>query len=178
MKHLLIVSLLTIAGLTAQAQKIFQTKSGKVSFYSAAPLENIEAVNNLADSKLSTSGQVTFIIPIKGFRFANATMEDHFNENYMESDKYPKAMFLGTITNIKDIDLGKDGTYTTSATGTLEIHGQKRTVIIAGTIEVKQGKPVIKTKFKVKLADYNIKGAWIDSKIAKEIEITVDCKYA
>ncbi len=159
------------------AQKVYQTKAGKVSFYSSAPLENIEAVNNQVDARFATNGQMTFMLAVKGFHFENATMQEHFNENYMESTKYPKASFLGTITNINSIHFDKDGTYEATVNGDMEIHGVKQKVSAIGTININGGKASIKCKFKIKLADYNIKGALIGEKIAKEVEVTVECKY-
>lgn len=158
-------------------QKIYQTKSGKVSFFSATLIENIAAVNNQVDSKLSNNGQMIFQLAIRGFRFENATMQEHFNENYMESDKFPKAVFKGKITNIAEVNFDKDGTYKTAVAGELEIHGVKQNVTATGTIDVKAGKVAAKSSFKIKLADYGIKGTLIGDKIAKELTITVDCKY-
>jgi polyisoprenoid-binding protein YceI len=177
MKKTLLIVLLAAICIASQAQKIFQTKSGKVKFFSAAPLENIEAVNNQVDAKLATNGQLVFMLGIKGFRFENATMQEHFNENYMESNKYPKAVFGGTITNLAAINFDKDGIYAASVTGELEIHGIKKKVSMDGTIEIKSGKVSVKSKFNIKLSDYNIKGSLIGEKIAKEVEVTVDCKY-
>ena len=177
MKHLLLLLVFT-GYLTVNAQqKIYQTKSGKITFYSAALLENIEAVNTQVDSKLSSNGQMVFMIAIKGFRFENATMQEHFNENYMESDKYPKAIFQGKISNIVEVNFEKDGSYKTTVTGVLEIHGTKQNATAIGTIDIKAGKASAKSSFKIKLADYNIKGTLIGDKIAKELAITVDCKY-
>ncbi len=177
MKYLFLLSFF-FSHLTINAQqKIYQTKSGKVTFYSAALLENIEAVNNQVDSKLSSNGQMVFMIAIKGFRFENATMQEHFNENYMESDKYPKATFQGKISNITEVNFEKDGSYKTTVIGVMDIHGTKQNVIAIGTIDIKAGKASVKSNFKIKLADYNIKGTLIGDKIAKELAITVDCKY-
>lgn len=166
----------SLVAFTAQ-QKIYQTKSGKVSFFSAALLENIEAVNNQVDSKLSNNGQMIFQLAIRGFKFENATMQEHFNENYMESDKYPKAVFKGKIANLADVNFDKDGTYKTTVAGELEIHGVKQNITATGTIDIKSGKVAVKSSFKIKLADYGIKGTLIGDKIAKELTITVDCKY-
>lgn len=177
MKKLLFTLLLVCSITVISAQKIYQTKSGKISFYSAALLENIEAINNQVDSKLSNNGQLVFMVAIKGFRFENATMQEHFNENYMDSDKYPKAVFLGKITNLADVNFDKDGSYKTTVTGLLDMHGVKQLITALGTLEVKAGKVSAKSSFKVKLADYNIKGTLIGDKIAKELTITVDCKY-
>lgn len=177
MKFILSILLCCCVQSYISAQEIYATKAGRVSFFSAAPLENIRAVNNQVDSKLATNGQMTFMLAIKGFRFENATMQEHFNENYMESTKYPKAIFFGSIANINDVKFGTDGTYATTVTGDMEIHGIKKRITATGSIDIKGGKAVIKSKFKILLADYNIKGAWIGEKIAREIEVTVDCKY-
>lgn len=177
MKQLLLVLVFIGYFIVKPDSKVYQTKSGKVSFYSAALLENIEAVNNQVDSKLSTNGQMVFMIAIKGFRFENATMQEHFNENYMESDKFPKAIFQGKIANINEVDFEKDGSYKTTVIGTMEIHGVKQPVTAIGTIQINAGKASAKSSFKIKLADYNIKGTLIGDKIAKELAITVDCKY-
>ena len=176
MKKYVLIAGLLMANVVS-AQTIYKTKGGKVSFKSDAPLEKIEAVNNQADSKLATNGQVVFLVAIKAFKFENATMEEHFNENYMESTKYPKGTFMGNITNIADVNFAKDGVYKVTVTGNLTIHGVTKNVTSAGTIEVKGGKVQAKSKFVIKLSDYGIKGAWIGEKIAKEVEINVDCKY-
>jgi polyisoprenoid-binding protein YceI len=114
---------------------------------------------------------------IKGFKFENQLMEDHFNENYMESTQFPKADFKGYIKNIKDVDLSKDGKYPISIEGTLTIHGVAQKVSTAGTLEVGQGKPTIIGEFSIKIKDYGIKGLYIGDKIANEAKIKVNCKY-
>jgi polyisoprenoid-binding protein YceI len=177
MKYLLAILVVASTVSFTTSQKIYQTKSGKVHFFSSTLIEDIAAVNNQVDSKLSNNGQIIFQIAIKGFRFENGTMQEHFNENYMESDKYPKSVFKGKITNIADVNFDKDGTYKTAVAGELEIHGVKQNVSTAGTIDIKAGKVVAKSSFKIKLADYGIKGTLIGEKIAKELTITVDCKY-
>ena len=104
-------------------------------------------------------------------------MEDHFNENYLESSKYPKADFKAFITNIKDINFAKDGTYPAKAKGKLTIHGVTRDVSSDGTITVKNGKVRANSKFDIKLKDYNIGGSMIGKKIAEAIVIKVDSQY-
>jgi hypothetical protein len=160
-----------------KSQKIFSTKTGKISFFSNAPLEDIEARNSEVESKLAPNGQVIFILLMKGFQFENQLMEDHFNENYVESSKYPKSDFKGVITNIKDIDFSKDGTYPAHVKGSLTIHGITKEVETNGTIEVKGGKVAAKTKFNVILKDYGIAGSQIGKKIAEQIAVTVDTQY-
>lgn len=177
MKKILVFILVVLIACSTNAQKVYQTKSGKVKFFSSTKVEDIEAINSQADSKLATNGQMVFMLAIKGFKFDNSLMQEHFNENYMESSKFPRATFMGTITDIKSIDFTKDGSYKTEVKGTMEIHGVKKPVIAAGNINIKGGKVSAKSIFRVKVADYGIKGNYIGDKIAKEVEITVDCKY-
>ena len=108
-KFLFSLAIMALTIGSADAQKYF-TRSGKISFYSDTPMEKIEAKNGSATSVLDTeSGKMEFAVLIKGFQFAKSLMQDHFNENYMESSKYPKALFKGEISNIDDVDFGHDG---------------------------------------------------------------------
>ena len=102
-------------------------------------------------------------------------MEEHFNENYVESDKFPSSTFVGKVTNIKDVNIAKDGTYDVVVEGKLTLHGVTNNVKTKGTLEMKQGKIAGKSKFTLALADYKISipGAVVKS-ISKTIDITVD----
>ena len=178
MKRIVLATALLIASTAIHAQKIYSTKSGKITFYSKAPLEDIEAKNSEVESKLSAAnGQVVFSLLVKGFRFENALMEEHFNENYMESNKFPKSEFKGYITNIKEINFNKDGSYPARAKGNLTIHGVTKEVESNGTIDVRGGKVTAKSKFNISLKDYGIGGALIGKKIADNIAITIDSHY-
>lgn len=158
------------------AQKIYATKSGQITLDASATVE-IKSVNNQVDSKMvEKTGQIVFSVLIKSFKFANALMEDHFNENYMESTKFPKADFKGFITNIASVTFDKDGTYNVTAEGTLTIHGVGKKITVPGTITIEKGKPTIKANFKVKLKDY-ITGSYIGSQIAEEAKLGLNCKY-
>ncbi len=169
---------LVVAGFTAQAQKILSTKSGQVKFNASSPLEKIEAVNNQVDSKMvDKTGQIVFSILVKSFKFENQLMEDHFNENYMESSKIPKADFKGYITNIATVNFSKDGKYPITVDGTLTIHGVSKKVSTTGSMDIKGGKPIITGVFKIMIKDYGITGSYIGGKIANEAEINVNCKY-
>jgi hypothetical protein len=168
-----IIGLLTISLSHVQAQK-WMTRTGKVSFFSSTPVENIEAFNNEAACVVeSKNGEVVFIVPIKSFRFEKALMQEHFNENYMESDKFPKAQYKGKITNIQSLNFSKDGSYQVNTQGKLTIHG----VTVPGTIIVSGGVATIKTKFTVAPADYGIKIPSVTaSKIASKIEVTINAQ--
>jgi polyisoprenoid-binding protein YceI len=175
---IVIVLVLISASLTRiDAQKIYSTKSGRISFFSSAPLQDIEAKTSEVESKLATNGQIVFTLLIKGFQFDNQKMEDDFNEDYMESSKYPKAYFKGNITNISDINFSKEGTYPATVKGELTIHGVTKEITANGTIEVKGAKVIATSKFNVAVRDYNIGGALIGKKIANTIAITVNCEY-
>lgn len=170
--------ILIAASSQLNAQKVFATKSGQILFNATGGIEKIAAVNNQVDSKFGeATGQIIFAVLIKGFKFENQLMEDHFNENYMESTKFPKSEFKGYIKNIKEVNFAKDGKYPANFEGDLTIHGVTNKVSTKGQIEIIQGKPSITGDFSVKLSEYGIKGSYIGDKIAGEVKIKVNCKY-
>ncbi len=114
-------------------------------------MEDIKAVNNEVNSLIdAATGEVHFIVLINSFKFENALMQEHFNENYMESTKFPKAEFKGTAANINAAQLTTAGTYNTTVTGKLTIHGVTHDVSMPGTITVKDGAATAVTKFTIK----------------------------
>lgn len=175
------ISLLVVilfSALTSEAQKVYSTKTGQIFFNATGGIEKIAAVNNQTDSKfVADNGQVVFAVLVKGFKFENQLMEDHFNENYMESTKLPKADFKGYITNIKEVNFAKDGTYPVKLEGNLTVHGVTNKVSTTGTMKIAGGVPEMEGGFKIKLKDYNVTGLYIGEKIAPEVTITVKCKY-
>jgi YceI-like domain len=176
MKKIILGAVFISLGFMANSQKVFQSKAGTIKFFSKTPAENIVAVNKQTDIKLATNGQIVFKTLIKGFVFENALMGEHFNENYMETKKFPKATFLGMIDNIATIDFNKNAVNKITVTGNLEIHGVTKKITVPATVEVKNGKLIVACKFKIAITDYGIKGEYIGDKIAKELEITVDGK--
>ena len=180
MKKLLIaVSLLTITSASLFAQKAM-TRTGKITFDATTPTspEKISGIDKqVACAMDSKTGHIQFQAQIKDFKFEKALMEDHFNENYMESSQFPKAEFKGYIKNVKEIDFSKDGKYPANFEGTLTIHGVAQKVTTTGQIEIAQGKPTITGEFSVKIKDFGIKGLYIGEKIANEAKIRVNCKY-
>ena len=155
------------------------SKNGHIWFYASTPLENIEAHNNQAVSILNPEdGSVQFSLLVKSFEFKVALMQEHFNENYMESDKIPKAGFKGKITNLSTINFKMDGTYPAEVTGELSIHGVTKTVSTQGTVTIKGNSLKAKAKFIVKPKDYEIEiPAIVENKIAKDVEVNVDVTY-
>jgi len=159
-----------ISVLSAQTRLI--TKTGHVWFYSHAPIEDIEAHSHqVAAIILTAKGTIAVMIPVMSFEFKKTLMQEHFNENYMQSAKYPKATFTGAINNLQEINVSKNGIYKTTVEGDLTIHNVTNHVKVAGTVEVKDGKYFIKTKFKVLLKDYNIV---VESRFVNNISPTID----
>jgi thioredoxin-related protein len=177
MKKLIYTLFIIALSISVNAQKVYQTKSGKIKFFSSTSIEDIEAINTQADCKLATNGQMVFMVAIKGFKFDNSLMQEHFNEDYMESAKFPKAVFMGNIVDLKAVDFTKDGSYKITVKGNLEIHGVKKETTATGTIDIKGGKVQAKSVFKINVTDFAIKGKAIGSEVSKTLEITVDAKY-
>lgn len=175
MKKLMLVAVMVCGLTTAYAQK-YMTRTGKVTFFSSTPLENIEAFNNETAAVLdAATGDFVFQAPIKSFRFEKALMQEHFNENYMESSKYPKAEYKGKISDLGNVNFTKNGTYNVTTKGKLTIHGVTNDVTLPGTVVVKDKTITINSDFKVVPQDYEIKiPGLVENKIAKEIEVTVN----
>lgn len=163
----------------SQAQGKYFTKEGKVSFFSDAPMEKIEAFNRKASSVYdATTGKLEWSVLIKAFQFEKALMQEHFNENYMESDKYPKATFKGQVVDAGRINLAKDGQYPVKVKGTLEIHGVSQEVQTDGVFVVKGGKIQSNAGFTIAVADYGITiPAVVRDKVAKTVRIEVSAEY-
>jgi len=170
--------LLMTLSLVSFGQK-YLSKTGHIWFYSKTPMETVEAHNNQVASFIDASkGTIAFEVLNKSFKFERALMEEHFNENYMESEKFPKAQFKGQITNLKDINFSKDGTYNANIEGDLTIHGVTKHIIQKGTIEISKGKVIAKSKFGVKPDDYNIQiPSLVKDKIANPLDVTIDITY-
>jgi polyisoprenoid-binding protein YceI len=176
-KNLIVLMALVLTASVSFAQTKFYTKTGKISFYSKTPLEEIEGKNKTVTAVIdSKSGAIQFAVQMKGFEFEKQLMQQHFNENYVESDKYPKAEFKGSITNNSDINYSKDGTYTAKVKGKLTIHGITKDVETTGTLKVNGGKIDANSTFNVLISDYNIKiPSIVKDKVSNSIKITVDC---
>lgn len=167
--------IITTTSLTAQ-DKYF-TKSGAVHFISKGAIETIQAdhrsITCVLDSK---TGALQFAVLMKGFEFKKALMQEHFNENYVESDKYPKAEFRGQIVNNGDINYTKDGTYNAHVKGKLTLHGQTKDVAADGKITVKNGKLLATSDFTIQMSDYNISiPKLVKENMSNTVNINVNC---
>jgi len=178
MKRLILFLFFLNIILAANAQK-FMTKNGYIGFFSHTSMEDIKGDNNQVAGVIDvTTGEMAFQALIKSFHFDRALMEEHFNENYMESDKIPKAVFKGKITNLSSVDFSKNGTYDVTVEGDLTIHDVTNKISTKGTIEVITGGINASSKFNINPEDYKIiiPGV-VSDKINKNLEVTVTMKY-
>ena len=179
MKRLFLLVFFLNIVIALNAQK-YITKNGFIGFYSHTPMEDIKADNNQVVGALDIStGEMVFQALIKSFHFDRALMEEHFNENYMESDKFPKSVFKGKITNLASVDFSKNGTYEVTVEGDLTIHDVTNKISSKGTVEVVSGGINANSKFKIVPEDYKIiiPGV-VRDKFDKTMEVTVTMKYA
>ncbi len=160
--------------LVSNAQK-FITEKSEISFFSEALLENIEAVNTKSVSIInSENGEIVISIPMKEFQFKKSLMQEHFNEKYIESHKYPKSTFHGKIL---DFDM-KEGKRAASAEGDMKIHGVTKKVNLDGELEIKDGKIFITLSFQIKIEDYKIKiPKLLFQNIAEIVDVKIDLEY-
>lgn len=157
---------------TAWTQTLYGTSSGEVSFYSDTPLETIEALNQKSGAIInSDTREVAVQMRITDFIFPNKLMQEHFNENYMESEKYPTATFKGKIK--EQVDFTIPGTYPVTADGVLTIHGVAQPVTVKGNI-ASTGKDLkLEFKFQVRPEEFQIEvPSLVITKIAEEIDVS------
>jgi polyisoprenoid-binding protein YceI len=179
MKIITFAAIVILVSKIGYTQNYYMTRSGQISFFSKTPMENIEAINNEVNSMINTAtGEIVFAVLIKSFRFEKALMEEHFNENYMESSKIPKATFQGKITNLPFVDFTKEGSYAATAEGDLTLHGVKQPIKATGTMTIKNGKAYLISEFTIRLDDYKIeRPSLVAEKIAETIAIKINCQY-
>lgn len=177
-KLILILSCILLIGVNLNAQELYKATDGEISFFSEAPVENISAINKDVKALINAkNNEVAFIVTNVGFKFEKPLMEEHFNENYMESHKYKVSVFKGKI--IDEVDFTKDGTYEVTAKGTLDIHGVTVEREIKGTLTISNGKINLTTEFDVALKDHKIKIPKVVVKnIAEVVKVTVNINFA
>jgi hypothetical protein len=172
------IALILLVWLGNQArQDTYVAKNARISLFSKAPLEDIDASSTQGTSVYNAAtGDLAFSVPIRTFKFQKSMMQDHFNENYMESDKYPNATFKGRVQ--EKVDTEKDGTYPVTVTGTLDVHGVKQPRSIKGTITVKNAAVSMTSDFLVQCKDHKIDiPQLVFQKIAESIQIKVAANY-
>lgn len=157
----------------------YVSRDAYIRFFGSTPIEDIEGVSNQGSSIVDTeSGDVVFQVLMRGFTFEKALMQEHFNENYVESEQFPKATFAGKISNLSDVDFGTDGAYTVNLTGSFTIHGVSKPLTTTGTLTVKGTEILLESKFMITPEDHDIEiPSAVRDNIAKEFEVTVKAKY-
>lgn len=179
MKKIIVLLILIIGALSVLEAQKYITKQGEIEIFSQTSLFTIEAKNQKVASILnSENGEVVASTLVRSFKFKEALVEEHFNENYMESHNYPKSVFKGSITNFVDIDLKNDGEYSITIEGSLTMHGETNPIKSNGTLQVKDGKISAFTEFVVSLAAYKIKvEEKYKDRIKDEIKLMVHFNY-
>jgi hypothetical protein len=161
----------------AWAQGKYITRAGHISFFSASIMEDIEARNDKVAAVFDLgTGQIAFSVPVHEFQFKRTLMQEHFNENYMESEKYPKATFTGQLLNaaqvLKQIHTT---TQTVEVEGNLTMHGVTHKAIVTGTLQVRDGQLVVFAYFNVAPADFSIDiPLLVREHIAKSVSVRIN----
>ena len=170
---LILLVVLYFAFIAAVSAQNYAGRNIKASIFSSTPVEDIKAATNSATAVLiSAKQEIAVQVPIKGLEFDKKLMQEHFNENYMESDKYPLAKFKGIIEPI--IDWKKDGIYPVTAKGMLTVHGVDQARTINGKITIKNGVITLNSSFDVACAAHQIKiPSLVFTKIAEVIKVTI-----
>jgi hypothetical protein len=176
MNRIFIITIVLAAMSFSSFGQKYITKNGMIRFYSEAPMETIEAINNQVNCAFDTeTGDMVFKVLIKAFEFEKALMQEHFNENYMYSDKYPNATFAGKVKDWDGGSLSEGTIMEVIVEGDLTIKGVKKQVSEKGSLEMKEGKILAKTVFPVILSDYEVKiPKTVIDNIAETVDITVD----
>ena len=172
-----ILFLITLVAISCHVSgQKFATKNGHIKFFSETPLEKIEAHNQQVNAAYDQqSGFFVFKVLMKSFEFEKALMQEHFNENYVESNKFPNATFLGKVMNYSEMNFSKDGIYKVDIDGKLTLHGVTKSVQEEGTFEIKQGKLLGKAKFNILLSDFQVSiPGTVANNISNAVEITVE----
>ncbi|MEX1240342.1 MAG: YceI family protein [Cyclobacteriaceae bacterium] len=156
------------------AQKFISTKS-HISFFSEAPVENVEAHTYQSKSTFDTeTGEIVFTVPVNSFQFKRSLMQKHFNEKYIQSDKYPRSRFKGKVTGFTKTPGKQDVT----AEGLLEIHGVTKRVSLKGVIDFSSQKITVRSSFPLRVADYKVKiPKLVFSNVAEVVDVTVEFTY-
>jgi polyisoprenoid-binding protein YceI len=168
---LLIVIVSFIA--TKSIGQIYMADTARISFFSKTKAEDIDASNTISKPIMSiATGEFDVEVSNAFFEFKKELMKEHFNEDYMESAKYPKTIFTGKIKGT--VDYLEDGTYNVTVAGTMNMHGVKKDITVPGTITVKSGVIFVYAKFNVKIEDYNIKlPSFLTINVADNVDVTV-----
>ncbi|GAC1311661.1 MAG: hypothetical protein NVSMB24_31630 [Mucilaginibacter sp.] len=177
MKYISMILLVWLSTTNQAVQDSYACKNAKISLYSSAPIEDIKAVSTSGASVYNAaSDELAFSVSIRSFQFDKSLMQEHFNSDYMESDKFPRATFKGKLQD--HVDVTKDGTYPIKVSGALSVHGVTQNRTVPGTISVKNGVISMTSEFMVKCTDHHIDIPQIVfHHIAESIQVNVSATY-
>ena len=172
----LLLPFLLLAVTIAFGQSKYMTKSGSMSFEASQPsFEPIEATHSAVSALLNAdTGELAVLALVRGFRFPLALMEEHFNENYIESHQYPKTSFKGSILNF-DSNALSNQPRTVQLTGELSMHGVTKPISVSATITQSDEQITLTSSFSVKTSDFGIK---IPSLVRKQIDENVQVEVS
>jgi polyisoprenoid-binding protein YceI len=175
----LITAFLIFATASSMAQTRYIDRSGKASFFSSAPMEDIKAETNQALSVFDIkTGEIVASMLMRSFNFKKALMQEHFNENYVESNKFPKATFKGKVTNIGEFDIKKNGKYSLDVVGEITLHGVTRPLHVTAEAVVENGGIIAKAVFPLAVKDFDIEiPRLVVMNIAEQVEVTLLFNY-
>ena len=173
MRKVIMLCCFLVTAYIIQAQSTWSGSNGTIKFVSSSN-SDVTAINNQVKVNINDQGAISFNVLIREFRFEMAEMEEHFNRNYMDSDKYPEASFKGRIFDFKKINLTKPGLYKVKSEGLMTIHGVTKKVVASGSLQVENDVVIIKSKFTVHINDYKVDtglgGMIIGNKMNIEVE--------
>jgi polyisoprenoid-binding protein YceI len=177
MKHISLILLAWLSSLNLAGQTLYVSKNAQISLFSSAPIEDIAAKTSSGNSVYNpATGELVFSVAISTFKFPKSLMQEHFNSDYLESDKYPRATFKGKVQ--EHPDLTKNGTYPVTVAGVLDVHNVKQNRTIPGTITVNNGVVSMASEFIVKCADHHIDiPRLVFKNIAESIKMNVNATY-
>jgi len=179
LRIILLTIVMALCSCRVSAQSRFIDRGGYASFFSSAPMEDIKAesrqVVTIFDIK---DGKIVASMLMRSFNFRKALMQEHFNENYIESHKYPKASFTGTVTNIDEVDLTQAGRYTLDVTGEITLHGVTKPLQLKAEVVVAEGSLQARAVFPLSVKDFEIEvPRLVVDNIAEVVEVTIAFNY-
>ncbi|MEE4197519.1 MAG: YceI family protein [Bacteroidales bacterium] len=179
MSKMLIFSVLMFFCFSLPAQDVYFTRSGHIYFISETDVIDIDADNHQVASFLDIeTGKIQFAVLIKSFQFSLATAKEHFNESYMESDKFPQATFKGKINDMNTIDLKEQGVYHVHVTGEITIRGITKNITVPAEIQVSEDGVNAGSVFLLAIADFNIRvPKVVEHRVAKQVAVKVNMDY-
>ena len=157
--------------------QVIVCKNGNISFFQETPVEDIDGRSTKLVSVIDTKTNIiAYKVEMTSFQFEKSLMQDHFNENYVESGKYPYTVFKGQITEA--IDWTKDGTYQITAIGMLNMHGVTKTITEKGNLNIRNGEVTLHNVFTIKFTDYGVEiPSLLIRQLSNTVEVTVNCGY-